>query len=108
MPSYQNKVNLEDIEAKSLFKKHKKKITSSYRFSRFALNDTHFKCLDCKGKSKKSWLDGEIIAAYLEINAPENVFVLEDIDTLKIFSLKHHPSSKVILLNLVYSILLFF
>ena len=94
-PSYQNKANIHQLENKCIVSKKVKKTEKVYQFSRFALNDIHFKPLDCKGKSKKAWVCGEIIVAYLEFRAPKTVFVLEDFDTLKIFSKNQLPLSKV-------------
>ena len=93
--SYQHKVNLGSVEAKSLIKRAKK-CENVYQFARFDLTDLHLKNLDCKGKTLKAWLHGCTIVGYLEIDTP-SVYVLEDLYAFKLFNKKEQTLTKIII-----------
>ena len=75
------------MESKSVFKKQKTSEEKEYKFQSFSLRESHFKSLESKGKTMKSWLHGETIVAYLQIQ-DTSAFILEDFHTLNMFKNK--------------------
>lgn len=89
------------MEAKSVFKKPKTAAELEYKFSRFALRDSHFKALESKGRSKKAWLHGETIVAYLE-SQKASAFIFEDHHTTMMFHNKEVKLSKNVIFYLYF------